>query len=112
MMAGGRIAVRHQVALARSFKESLVDLARELRDDPRVLSGASTRSLVLMLPALQARAVVRGRDYVSPEDLEALAPHVFKHRIECAPGVEDYDDVVRECAAPQIERLAKESMKS
>src|SRR5690606_11036626 len=80
-----RRAVRAGVAIAQPVKESLVDVARALRSDRRVLQGASTRSLVLMLPALQARAVLEGRDYVAPEDLQALAPYVFEHRIECAP---------------------------
>ena len=61
------------VHIAEAIREALVDLARALRDDERVLQGASTRSLVLMLPALQARALMRGRDYVAPEDVEALA---------------------------------------
>ena len=106
-----RRALRSSVAIAQTVKESLVDLARTIRDDRRVLQGASTRSLVLMLPALQARAVLEGRDFVGPEDIQALAPFVFEHRIECAPGVEDPFEVIRECAAPQIEKLAKQSMK-
>jgi MoxR-like ATPase len=39
-----------------------------------------------MLPALQARALLEGRDYVSPDDLAAIAPHVFGHRLVVAPG--------------------------
>lgn len=82
-----------------------------MRSCERVLQGASTRSLVLMMPALQAHAVVQGRDFVTPGDLEVLAPHVFKHRIECAPGVEDPITVIRECAEPQIERLSRQALK-
>jgi MoxR-like ATPase len=92
-------------------KEALVDLARLLRSDSRVLQGASTRALVLMLPALQARAVIHGRDFVSPEDIEALAPHVFKHRLECAPGVEDVDGLIAEATAVEIEKLARASLR-
>ena len=109
-LLGARDVLRSQVRLDPVFKEVLVDLARGLRDDERVLQGASTRSLVLMMPALQAHAVVQGRDFVTPGDLEALAPHVFKHRIECAPGVDDPFEVVREVAAPQIEKLSKQAL--
>lgn len=108
---GARRVLRHQVDMDPIFREVLVDLARALREDERVLQGASTRSLVLMMPALQAHAVVRGRDFVSPGDLETLAPHVFKHRIECVPGVDDPLDVIREVTAPQIERLSKHGLK-
>lgn len=106
-----RRQTRGAVHVAQVVKESLVDLARLLRSDSRVLQGASTRALVLMLPALQARAVIHGRDFVSPEDVEALAPHVFKHRLECAPGVEDVDALIAEATAVEIEKLARASLR-
>ena len=106
-----RRQTRGAVHVAPVVKESLVDLARLLRSDSRVLQGASTRALVLMLPALQARAVIHGRDFVSPEDVEALAPHVFKHRLECAPGVEDVDALIAEATAVEIEKLARASLR-
>jgi len=106
-----RRQTRSAVHVAPVVKEALVDLARLLRADPRVLQGASTRALVLMLPALQARAVIQGRDFVSPEDIEVLAPYVFKHRLECAPGVEDIDALIAEATAVEIEKLAKVSLR-
>ena len=110
-LVDARRAIRSQVSLDPAFRESLVDLARALRADKRVLQGASTRSLVLMLPALQARALVAGRDYVSPFDLEVLAPSVFAHRMEVAPGVDDPASIVREHVQAQIERLARKSLR-
>jgi MoxR-like ATPase len=106
-----RRQTRGTVHVAPVVKEALVDLARLLRSDPRVLQGASTRALVLMLPALQARAVIHGRDFVAPEDIEALAPHVFKHRLECAPGVEDVDALIADATAVEIEKLARASLR-
>lgn len=106
-----RRQTRSAVHVAPVVKEALVDLARLLRADPRVLQGASTRSLVLMLPALQARAVIHGRDFVSPEDVEVLAPYIFKHRLECAPGVEDIDALIQESTAIEIEKLARASLR-
>jgi len=106
-----RRALREVVAIAQPIKEALVDLARAIRADDRVLQGASTRSLVLMLPALQGHALLRGRDYVGPDDVEALAPHVFQHRLECAPGTEDAVHVVREHLAGTLETLARGSLR-
>ncbi len=106
-----RQQTRASVYVAPVIKEALVDLARLLRSDPRVLQGASTRALVLMLPALQARAVIHGRDFVAPDDVEALAPYVFKHRLECAPGVDDVDRLIAEAAAVEIEKLARASLR-
>lgn len=105
-----REVVRHEVVVAPAIKEALVDLARRIRDDRRVLQGASTRSLLLLLPALQARALIHGRDYVAPEDLDTLAPHVFAHRVQCTPGT-DVQALLREHTAAQIESLAKFSLR-
>ncbi|HEX5659172.1 MAG TPA: AAA family ATPase [Polyangiales bacterium] len=105
-----RTVLRGQVAVHAAVREALVDIATALRNDNRLVSGVSTRSLVLLLPALQARALVRGRDYVSPEDVAALAPHVFAHRIEPAPGIDDTGPVVRDALTPAIEKLARMSL--
>lgn len=106
-----RKATRRDIYIAPIVREALVDLARALRSDVRVLQGASTRSLVLMLPALQARALIHDRDYVAPEDVEAIAPYVFQHRLECAPGVDNVDGVIRQCLLPQLETLARASLR-
>ncbi len=106
-----RRQTRVAVHVAPVVKEALVDLARLLRSDSRVLQGASTRALVLMLPALQARAVIHGRDFVSPEDIAALAPYVFKHRLECAPGVEDVSTLIEEATGVEVEKLARASLR-
>jgi MoxR-like ATPase len=102
-----RSAMRSKVVIHPLYRDCLVDLARSLRADPRVLQGASTRALVLMMPALQARALMEGRDYVAPEDLAAIAPHVFGHRLECTPGVDGHAAIIQDALLPQLERLAK-----
>ncbi len=106
-----RATTRRDVHLAPPIKEALVDTARALRSDSRVLQGASTRSLVLAMPALQARALIHGRDYVGPEDLDALSPRIFAHRLELAPGADDPFEVIRDALEPQLERLARASLR-
>lgn len=66
-----RAAVERLVYIAPPVREALVDIAIETRNSDRSLQGVSSRSLVLMMPALQARAVARGRNYVSAEDVKA-----------------------------------------
>jgi MoxR-like ATPase len=109
-LLAARRAIKHGVHIAEPIREALVDLARALRADERVLQGASTRSLVLMLPALQVRALVRGRDHVTPEDVEALAKPIFGHRIECVPGVMDKSEVIAANMMAVIEKLARMSL--
>jgi MoxR-like ATPase len=48
---------------------------------PYIQFGASPRASIYLILAARALAVIRGRDYVLPGDLEALAPDVLRHRI-------------------------------
>lgn len=95
------------VTISASIKSALVDISRNLRDDERVLQGNSTRSMVLMLPALQVAAALRHRDYVSAEDIERLLPRVLGHRIELAPGVADLKKVLSDAMREPMEQLAR-----
>ena len=106
-----RRVIDEKVVIDRQVKECLVDIAEAVRSDERVLQGNSTRSLVLMLPALQAVAALRGRDYVSADDVESLVPRVLGHRIEMAPGITDVDEVIGESMARAVERLSRSTLR-
>jgi MoxR-like ATPase len=107
-----RKACHDLVHVSQAVHEALVDIARALRSDTRVLQGASTRSLVMALPALQARAMIYGRDHVTPEDVEALLVPIFAHRLELQPGIDESQPVIRDCAASILERMARLSLRA
>ena len=102
-----RRAVDANVTVHDAIHECLVDVSRALRADERVRAGNSTRSLVLAVPALQALAVLNGRDFVASEDVERLLPFVLTHRIEAALGATAADEVVKECMVAPLEKLAR-----
>jgi MoxR-like ATPase len=106
-----REAIETQVRVDPRIHECLVDIAGAIRSDRRVQLGTSTRSLVLALPALQARALLGGRDYVSGEDLEALLPRVLEHRVDPAPGLGEPQEIVEAALAAPIERLARSALR-
>lgn len=106
-----RKAIDEHVVIEAPVKECLVDITHAIRHDERVLQGNSTRSLVLMLPALQALAALRGRDYVSSDDIRTLIPRVLGHRVELAPGVNDLEQVLQEVMEGPIEALARSTMR-
>jgi MoxR-like ATPase len=106
-----RRAVDEGIAIHPGVRDCLVDVSRALRADPRVLQGNSTRSLVVLLPALQARALLRGRDHVTTDDLEALLPRVLGHRVELAPEAPDFDEVLRDALAAPLERLSRSTLR-
>jgi MoxR-like ATPase len=105
-----RKVVEEQVHLAYEIREALVDLAEKTRSDERVLQGVSTRSLVLAVPALQARALCEERDFVSSEDIEVLATRIFSHRLEVAPGAETAEEIIKECCRAPLERLSRSTL--
>lgn len=106
-----RAMVENGIHVAPPIREALVDIAEKTRTDPRVLQGASTRALVLMIPALQARALSQVRDHVTADDVHALSPYVFGHRLEAAPGADDPMSIVSECIQSPLETLARASMR-
>lgn len=106
-----RYAIDAQVHLAPEVKTCLVDIATSLRNSPKIAQGVSTRSLVLTLPALQAAALMNGRDHVLAEDVEWLAPHIFRHRVELAPGIDDAVAVIKECARGPLEQLNRGTLR-
>ncbi len=68
----------------------IVDLVRATRDPaavgladlkPLVAFGASPRASLALAAAARAHAFLRGREYVVPEDIRALAPDVMRHRV-------------------------------
>jgi len=102
-----RAQIDADVVISSAVKTALVDISRNLRQDDRVLQGNSTRSMVLMLPALQVSAALRSRNFVSAEDIELLLPRVLGHRIELAPGVSDMARVLTDNMREPMEQLAK-----
>jgi MoxR-like ATPase len=58
-----------------------VRIVRETREDPSFDLGASPRASMALFRTARARAVLEGRDYVLPDDVKAMAPHVIAHRL-------------------------------
>lgn len=78
------LAERAAVAKVRvesSVLEYLLDIVEATRRDGRIRLGASPRAAIAFERAARARARVRGRDFVVPEDVKELAIPVLAHRI-------------------------------
>jgi MoxR-like ATPase len=106
-----RAGLEAGVEIAPEIRDCLVALAASLRADERVEMGCSTRSLVTLLPALQAHALLHGRDYVRSEDVESLAVPALAHRIVLLPGIDSPSEVVRECLADPLESLSRSTLR-
>ncbi len=70
------------------IRRYILDLVRYTRLHRRVYLGCSPRAGLNLMCAAKARALVRARDYVLPDDIKALAVPVLAHRILLAPEAE------------------------
>ena len=73
-------AVR-SVLVAEQVKQYIIALANATRKAPELRLGASPRSALHLLRASRARAALHARDYVIPDDVQALAVPVLAHRL-------------------------------
>lgn len=64
-----------------SIKSYIVELSRQTRIDSYVYLGVSPRGSIALMKASQAYAMLKGRNYVTPDDVQYLAKPVFGHRI-------------------------------
>lgn len=69
------------VHVSEVFLRHSVELVRRTRESKDLDFGCSPRAGLALVNAARARAVIRGRDYVTPEDLFELAEDVVLHRI-------------------------------
>jgi MoxR-like ATPase len=97
-----RAAVR-DVHVADDVAGYVVALARATRETPLLRLGASPRASLALLHAAQAWAALDGRDYVTPDDIQALVAPVLAHRLLLSRDAvierRDPDEVLREIVA-------------
>jgi MoxR-like ATPase len=109
-IVAARDIIENSVFIHPNIHSCLVDIARNIRASKKVVQGISTRSLVLIVPALKAAAVMKRRDFVSGADIAWLAPFVFTHRISLLPGVDSAAAIVAECVTEPLETLNRFTM--
>ncbi|MDO9352461.1 MAG: MoxR family ATPase [Solirubrobacteraceae bacterium] len=79
-------AATRQVATTEPLLQYVVSVLGATRHHPLTETGASPRAGLQLLSAARARAALQGRDYVLPDDIQALAPAVLAHRIQPVPA--------------------------
>jgi MoxR-like ATPase len=79
------IEAARAVYVEESVGRYVVEILRHTRDSARLALGASPRAGIALLRTAKARAVAEGRDYVLPEDVQAVGVAVLAHRVILAP---------------------------
>lgn len=97
------IAMQQEVRLVRveaSVRQYVVNVCRATRLHDDILLGASPRATLALYRTCQARAALNGREFVIPDDVKQMAPHVLTHRLVVNPQTRLRgrlpEDVVRE----------------
>ncbi len=86
-IAAGRAAAA-SVSIAPDVLAYIVDVCRATRNSPSVSLGASPRGATALLRTSRAWAWVSGRDFVTPDDVKALARPTLRHRLALRPEAE------------------------
>lgn len=104
------IAEARGVYLSEPVERYVVDLVRGTREDADLRLGASPRATLQLARAAKARAYVQGRDFVLPDDVDALAVPVLAHRLQVRRGGATATEVVdRLVAATPVPAGARRS---
>ena len=104
-------AALEDIHVDATIDEYIVDLVRATRDDHRVALGVSPRGALALQSIVRAEAALRGRDFVTPDDVKAMAVPVLAHRIVLRPElwvarlppVEVVADVLKRVPSPKVE---------
>ena len=73
------------VFVSEALERYIVALAQATRVDPRVTLGVSPRGSLALLKLARAEAAIRGRDFVLPDDVKAVAVAALAHRLVLRP---------------------------
>ncbi len=105
-----QIASLQQSLALLTVREELVryavDIVRATREHESVLIGAGPRACMALILASRARAALEGRDFVSPDDVRALAEPVLGHRLVLRPEYEIEGLSVTELVSRVLEKVA------
>lgn len=77
-----------QLTVEQKLLEFIAKIVNETRNNSSLYLGASPRASLAILRAAKAFAAIRGRDFVTPEDILEVVPHVLRHRIILTPEKE------------------------
>ena len=101
----GLVAAASTVHVAPPLRGYLVDLAEASRRHPATAVGMSPRATLALQRVARARAATRGRTYVVPDDIKALAQPVLAHRILLMPGAQVSGTSAADVVADILDRV-------
>ncbi|MGV3733450.1 MAG: AAA family ATPase [Microcella sp.] len=99
------IATVREVFVSPAVERYAVAIVQATHDDPALRLGASPRSTLQLVRASRARAALDGRDFVLPDDIDALAVPVLSHRLVLMPRAQHPDGSLVRGVDEVVERI-------
>jgi len=78
----------HAIRVDDTVSEYVLRLVRQSRSLPSLTLGGSPRAAIMLLQAAKALALLRGKDYVTPDEVQTMVLPVLRHRIRLTPEAE------------------------
>ena len=79
------IKAAEDIRVSEELMGYIVDLVAATRDIPEVQLAASPRAALSLMKAARAVALLDGREFITPDDIQELAPDVIAHRLVLDP---------------------------
>jgi MoxR-like ATPase len=94
------------IEVANEVVDYVLDLAAETRRAPSLVLGVSPRAAAMLLVAVKAWAYLRGRAFVTPDDVKAVVKPAWRHRVVLRPEVELEGGTADSVVEAIVERVA------
>jgi len=89
-----------KVIVEDNLVKYIAAITHKTRNHGKIYLGGSPRASLSIIKAAKSMAAIRGRDFVTPEDIQFVAPHVLNHRLIMTPEAEmegvRVEDVIEE----------------
>ena len=95
----------HQVHVEDKLFEYIAQIVQATRANKSLYLGASPRASVALLNSAKALATLRGRDFITPEDVQELAASVLRHRVLLTPEREMEGGTADEVIAQLVQKI-------
>ncbi|HEY4176806.1 MAG TPA: MoxR family ATPase [Kofleriaceae bacterium] len=99
-------ALAQEVFVAEELLDYVLGLVAFTRSHAKVYLGASPRAGLALVHASKASALLKGRDYILPDDVRNLAPLVLGHRILMTPEAELEGNIGTQVVAEAVDKVA------
>jgi MoxR-like ATPase len=98
-------AIARRIHAEQEIIHYAVSLCRATRASGKVVLGASPRASLALLQAAKAHAVLAGRTYVTPDDIQGVASPVLAHRLVLVPDLEGDEEARQSVVTDALSRV-------